>query len=93
MGLLFGLVLSPCATPVLAVIITYVASTGSVYYGASLLFAYGLGHGLPLILAGTFTASIKQLPRFRKYAHYITWLSGVVLIMLGLYFLIVARWY
>lgn len=93
MGLLFGLVMSPCATPVLAVIITYVASTGSLYYGAGLLFAYGLGHGMPLILAGTFTATIKQLPRFRKYSHYVTLLSGVVLILLGLYFLILVRWY
>ena len=93
MGLLFGLVMSPCATPVLAVIITYVASTGSFYYGAGLLFAYGLGHGMPLILAGTFTATIKQLPRFRKYSHYVTLLSGVVLILLGLYFLILVRWY
>lgn len=92
MGLLFGLVMSPCATPVLAVIITYVASTGSLYYGAGLLFAYGLGHGIPLILAGTFTASIKQMPRFHKYSHYITLLSGVILILLGLYFLILLRW-
>lgn len=91
-GLMFGLVMSPCATPVLAVIIAYVASTGSVYYGAGLLFVYGLGHGLPLIIAGSFTAVIKQLPRFQKYSHYITLASGVVLILLGLYFLILVRW-
>lgn len=92
MGLMFGLVMSPCATPVLAVIITYVAASGSLFYGAGLLFAYGLGHGMPLILAGTFTASIKQLPRFRRFSHYITQVSGVVLMLLGLYFLILVRW-
>lgn len=90
-GLAFGLVASPCATPVLAVIITYVASTGSFYYGAALLFVYGLGHGLPLIAAGTFTAVIKQLPRFQKYSRYITSASGVILILLGLYFLASVR--
>ncbi len=93
MGLMFGLVASPCATPVLAVIIAYVASTGNIYYGASLLFVYGFGHGLPLILAGTFTAVVKQLPRFQKISHYITLFSGVLLILLGLYFLILVRWY
>lgn len=92
-GLMFGLVASPCATPVLAVIITYVASTGNFYYGAGLLFVYGLGHGLPLIIAGTFTAVIKQLPRFRIYAQYITLVSGGILILLGLYFLALAHWY
>jgi len=92
-GLMFGLVASPCATPVLAVIITYVASTGSFYYGAGLLFAYGLGHGLPLLIAGTFTGVISQLPRFHKYSRYITMGSGAVLIALGLYFLVLVRLY
>ncbi|MHB9095181.1 MAG: cytochrome c biogenesis CcdA family protein [Eubacteriales bacterium] len=92
-GLMFGLVMSPCATPVLAVIIAYVASTGNFYYGAGLLFVYGLGHGLPLIIAGTFTAAIKQLPRFQKYSHYVTLAGGVILIILGLYFLALVRWY
>lgn len=92
-GMMFGLVMSPCATPVLAVIIAYVASTGNLLYGAALLFVYGLGHGLPLIVAGTFTATIKQLPRFRKVSHYVTLASGVIMIVLGLYFLILVRWY
>lgn len=93
LGLVFGLVASPCATPVLAVIMVYVASTGNLYYGAGLLFFYGLGHGLPLIIAGTFTATIKQIPRMQKYAHYITLGSGVMLIVVGLYFLVLVRWY
>ena len=92
-GLTFGLVASPCATPVLAVIITYVAATGSYYYGAALLFAYGLGHGLPLLIAGTFTGVIRQLPKFQKYSGYISAGSGLVLIALGLYFLILVKWY
>ncbi len=92
-GMMFGLVASPCATPVLAVIIAYVASTGNFYYGAALLFVYGLGHGLPLIIAGTFTALVKQLPRFQKFSRYITLASGVILILLGLYFLVLVRWY
>lgn len=92
-GMMFGLVMSPCATPVLAVIVTYVASTGSFYYGAALLFVYGLGHGLPLIIAGTFTATIKQLPRFRSISRYVTTASGVIMMLLGLYFLILVRWY
>ncbi len=87
-GLLFGLVASPCATPVLAVLITYVAAQGVLWYGALLLFIYGLGHGLPLIVAGTFTAVLKSLPRLQKWGHYITFLSGSLLIVLGLYFFI-----
>jgi Thiol:disulfide interchange protein len=87
-GLLFGLVASPCATPVLAVLMTYVAGQGVLWYGALLLFIYGLGHGLPLIIAGTFTAVLKSLPRLGKWSQYINYLSGAILIVLGLYFFV-----
>lgn len=93
MGLLFGLVASPCATPVLAVIIAFVAAKGQIWYGGSLLFTYGLGHGLILIVVGTFTAALKSFTGFQRWAKYVTFVSGGVLILFGLYFLILARWY
>lgn len=60
LGMLFGLVLSPCASPVLAVILTLAAVQGKVAYGSSLLFAYALGQGTLVILAGTFTGVINN---------------------------------
>ncbi len=93
MGLLFGLVASPCATPVLAVLITFVAAQGEIWYGAALLFVYGLGHGLPLLIIGTFTAVMKKFAGFQRWAKYVTYVSGGLLIIFGLYFLILARWY
>lgn len=91
-GLLFGLVASPCATPVLAVIMAFVVTKGQLWYGAALLFFYGLGHGLPLLVVGTFTATIKNLPRLQRWSHYVTIFSGILLIGLGFYFLALARW-
>lgn len=93
MGLLFGLVASPCATPVLAVIVAFVAAKGQVWYGGALLFTYGLGHGLPLLVVGTFTAVLKSYTGFQRWARYVTYASGVLLMLFGLYFLILARWY
>jgi len=86
-GMSFGLVASPCATPVLAVLLTYVAGSGRLWYGGVLLFIYGLGHGLPLLIVGTFTSLLKQLPRWLRWSSYVTYFSGVVMIALGLYFL------
>jgi cytochrome c-type biogenesis protein len=60
LGGLFGLVLSPCASPVLAVILTLAAVKGEVAYGSTLLFAYALGQGTLIILAGTFTGVIES---------------------------------
>ncbi len=87
MGLLFGLVASPCATPVLAVIITYAALQAEPLYGSILLFVYGLGHGIPLLVAGTFTGMAKNLPKFSKYTQYISYISGLALVLAGLYLL------
>jgi cytochrome c-type biogenesis protein len=65
LGMLFGLVLSPCASPVLAVILTLAAVQGEVAYGSTLLFAYALGQGTLIILAGTFTGVINNFLQSR----------------------------
>ncbi len=92
MGMLFGLVASPCATPVLAVIITYAAVQAEPFYGSGLLFIYGIGHGIPLLAAGTFTGIAGSMPRFKKYTHYLSYLSGFILVVLGLVLLAWINW-
>ena len=92
MGMLFGLVASPCATPVLAVIITYAAVQAEPVYGSGLLFIYGIGHGLPLLVAGTFTGFARSLPRFNRYTQYLSYASGFILIVLGLILLAWVNW-
>jgi cytochrome c-type biogenesis protein len=60
LGLVSGLVASQCATPVLLAILTYVmVQQAAVGYGAALLFVYALGRGVPIVLAGTFTAALE----------------------------------
>lgn len=87
MGLFFGLVASPCATPVLAVIMTYLATKRDMVFGGLMLFAYGIGHGMPLLIAGTFTGAIKNLRQFQRYSQYVTYASAGILILLGAYLL------
>ena len=52
-GLLLSLVIGPCGTPALAAILSYAAFRGSIVFAAVLLFLYGLGNGVPLVIAGT----------------------------------------
>ncbi len=92
MGMLFGLVASPCATPVLAVIITYAAVQAEPFYGSGLLFIYGMGHGVPLLVAGTFTGLARNLPSINKYTSYLSYFSGFVLVLLGLILLAWIAW-
>lgn len=91
LGLVSGLVASQCATPVLAVILTYVmAQQSSLIYGAALLFLYALGCAVPVVLAGTFTGVLKNLRSFGKWSDLINKVSGVLLLLVGFYFLWVA---
>ena len=62
LGLFFGVVSSPCATPALVVILTYVATKGTVLYGVALLFTYAIGHCLLMLAAGSgFGAALGTL--------------------------------
>ncbi|MGB3615155.1 MAG: cytochrome c biogenesis protein CcdA [Elainellaceae cyanobacterium] len=82
-GLTFGLVASPCSTPVLATLLGWISSTGDPLLGSALLLAYTVGYVTPLVLAGTFTASLKKLLELRQWSSWITPASGALLIGFG----------
>src|SRR6185369_12323624 len=63
LGATSGLVASPCTSPVLFGLLTFVATTKQVMYGGSLMFAFSLGMGILLIVAGTFSGLAAQLPK------------------------------
>jgi len=88
LGLTFGLVASPCSTPVLATLLAWISTTGDTILGAVLLLSYTAGYVAPLILAGTFTASIKKLLELRRWSSWITPVSGVLLVGFGVFSLL-----
>ena len=88
LGLTFGLVASPCSTPVLATLLAWVSTTGDIFLGGVLLLAYAVGYVAPLVLAGTFTATLKKLLELRKWSSWITPTSGVLLVGFGVFSLL-----
>ncbi len=90
LGLVSGLVASQCATPVLAAILTYVMTKGALVYGATLLFVYALGRGVPVVLAGTFTGALKSMQSLGRWSPLIEKASGVIVLAVGFYFLWIA---
>lgn len=87
-GLTFGVVASPCSTPVLAALLGWVATTKDLVLGGALLLSYTAGYVAPLILAGTFTASIKKLLELRRWSGWITPVSGALLVGFGVFSLL-----
>lgn len=90
-GLAFGLAATPCTTPVLAVLLGWMAQAGKPVVGMLLLTSFGAGQVLPLLLAGTAAASLPGLLSLRRVGQWVPPISGVVLVTTGVLTL-VARW-
>lgn len=88
LGLTFGLVASPCSTPVLATLLTWVGTTQDLLLGAVLLIAYAIGYVAPLVIAGTFTASIKKILELRRWSGWLNPVSGALLLGFGIFSLL-----
>lgn len=90
LGLLFGAVSSPCATPILAVILAFVATKAKIVYGISLLFVYALGHCALIIAAGIsagFVESFVQSRGITNFSNLAKKASGLLIILAGVYIL------
>ena len=83
-GLAFGLASSPCTTPVLAVLLSWVGKQGSPLIGTFFLGSFAIGQIVPLFIAGTFAASIPKLLSFRPIGKWVPPISGVILLTVGL---------
>lgn len=83
-GIIFGLVSTPCASAPLVAIITVAANSGYIYaYGLILTFA--LGHSMLLLIAGVsvgFTQSITSNQTIAKVSDYIN--KGFALMLIGI---------
>ena len=84
-GVIFALGATPCATPILAGILSYASITKNILYSAIMLFLFSLGQGVILILAGIFTSYITKLHKFDKITEIILKISGILMILCGLF--------
>lgn len=86
-GLLLSLVLAPCGTPLLASVLSFAAYKKSIAYGAALLFVYGVGAGVPVLLVGTAASGLAQRLDARGWRPWVDRATGVGLLLVGFYLL------
>ncbi len=84
-GILGGIFASPCATPMLIVLLALVAGKGSVVWGVALLLIYSIGHGALAVVAGTSVGLVTKISTDEKYGK----LSKVIKIVMGLLILLI----
>ncbi len=91
LGMLFGVVSTPCAVPILVLLLTYIAGKGSsLLYGGILLLFYALGHCALILVAGVSMGAAKVLIESKgskKVSSILRKIGGVLVILVGLYFL------
>jgi thiol:disulfide interchange protein DsbD len=88
LGIASGIIMSPCSAPVLAVLLSFVATKQNIVFGMSLLFVYAIGMGALLIILGTFTGLLTSLPKSGPWMVRIQKTFGIIFIGIGEYFLI-----
>lgn len=92
LGMAFALGWTPCIGPVLAGILTAAASTGTAFSGATLLFVYSLGLGVPFIfLALGYARAGRAFGWFRRHGRGIELFGGGVLVVMGI-LMITGQW-
>lgn len=87
-GILGGIFSSPCATPVLVVLLGMVARGGNVAWGILLLLLYAVGHSALVLVAGTSVGFVKRLTasdRYGKFSVFLKYVMGSAILLLALY--------
>ncbi|MDM7925903.1 MAG: protein-disulfide reductase DsbD [bacterium] len=85
-GIVSGLIVSPCISPLLVVILAWVAKKGSLLMGFGLLFSFAWGLGVLFILIGTFSGALKALPKSGLWMELIERGFGILLVTLAVFF-------
>ncbi|MCW9733569.1 protein-disulfide reductase DsbD [Avibacterium sp. 20-15] len=85
MGMIAGLVASPCTSAPLSGALLYVAQSGDLFTGAITLYLLALGMGVPLILATVFGNRI--LPKSGDWLEKVKVIFGFVMLALPVFLL------
>lgn len=89
-GVLGGFFSSPCATPVLMVLLAVLAKEGRLLWDILLLLLYSLGHSFLVLIAGTsvgFVHTISSSEKYGRVSSVLKILIGLIIILIGFYML------
>lgn len=88
LGILSVILASPCATPIMAAIIAFIAASGNLVIGMIMLLMYSLGHSVLIILAGTSFGLVEKIAyseNGKKIGRVLKNILGTIIILVGLY--------
>jgi cytochrome c-type biogenesis protein len=96
LGLPFGLSSCPACTPLLLPVLGAAAMAADPTLGAALMFSFGVGRGLPVVISGAATGMLKRLIRSWILVEQFERAAGVLFLLSAVYFayqaLVYADW-
>ncbi|MDO8588821.1 MAG: cytochrome c biogenesis protein CcdA [Armatimonadota bacterium] len=87
MGLMLGVVASPCIGPAVVGVAVWVTQLGNAVLGFWIFFSLALGLGLPFLILAMFSGAISRLPQAGMWMVSVKKLSGLVLLGAAAYFI------
>lgn len=85
LGIISSLIVSPCITPPLIGVLTYIGQNGNPFIGGLTLFCLGLGMGIPLIIVAMLSSVI--LPKAGRWMNLVKVGTAVALLGLAIWIL------
>jgi len=89
-GVFSGVIVGPCTAPVLGGLLLYVGASGNPLFGASLLFTFAMGMGLPVVALGAFAGLLAALPKSGAWMARVQRAFGLLLLLAAEYLLLEA---
>jgi len=87
-GVIFAAGWTPCIGPILSTILIYASTAKNFTTGILLLGVYSLGLGIPFFLSSlAFNSFLSAFDKIKRYMRWVTLISGVFLIIIGILFL------
>ncbi len=85
LGVLSAAIIGPCISPAFVGIVLYISQTNDLIWGASILWIFALGMGVPLIFLALGLSSIRKLNQHTFLKKALNILTGFLLLYMALY--------
>jgi cytochrome c-type biogenesis protein len=86
LGLPFGLSSCPACTPILLPVLGAAAFSADPVLGAVLMFSFGVGRGVPVVIAGEVAGTLKRLLKSWILVEWVERIGGVLFLVAAAYF-------
>lgn len=86
MGLIAGLVVSPCVGPVIAGILAFVFDSSSAFTGFFYFFSFSLGLGVLFLVIGAFSGLVNKIPRSGSWMVRVNYILATLLLVAAGYY-------